>query len=210
MATRSHPLIAKEGWPFVLLALLLAVVLYRQLGWVDAMPALLLAALGAIKFRDPRRRIPAAALGVVSPVDGRVAAVEEAFDDYLERPALCLRIRISPVSAYSVRSPVEGKVMEHREDGGTSSPAALRHKGLWLRTDEEDDVRLLLDGPAFARPIAWARYGERLGQGQRCGFLRLATEALLYLPAGSHVEVQPGARVLAGETVLASLNHAAD
>ncbi len=55
--------------------------------------------------------------------------------------------------------------------------------------------------------LAFLRYGERVGQGQRCAFLRLTRRAELQLPIASRVLVKAGQRVMAGADVLAKLPH---
>ncbi len=80
--------------------------------------------------------------------------------------------------------------------------------GLWVRTDEDDDVVLQFHGHRFGlAPLAFLRYGERVGQGQRCAFLRLTRQAELQLPIASRVLVKAGQRVTAGADVLAKLPH---
>jgi phosphatidylserine decarboxylase len=196
MARQRHPAIAREGWPFISLAALGALASWLALS--DA--ALLFAVLGvalAFKFRDPEREIPADPLGVVSPVDGVVELVEEADDPALNRRALRIRLRVSFFGAYSGRAPVEGKVLD------LAGPRGMR-----LQTDEGDDVILYINtAPAFARPQSIVGYGARVGQGQRCAWLRLARVAEVYLPANSRVLVEPGRRVLAGSDLLAELIH---
>lgn len=202
MNSRGYPILAVEGWPFVLVFLLAAITLQDLGGWPFAVPALALMLLTVLKFRDPERKVPPVALGIVSPVDGRVLEVGPARDECLEREALRIVLRVSFFSVYSFRAPAEGKVMEYRGNG--LRPGMLG-KGLWLRTDENDDVRMMLYGPQWARPQARIRYGERLGQGQRCGFLRLARRAELLLPASARAEVAPGDRVRGGSGLVALL-----
>jgi phosphatidylserine decarboxylase len=81
--------------------------------------------------------------------------------------------------------------------------------GLWLRTDEDDDVVLQFHGHRFGlAPRAFLRYGERVGQGQRCAYLRLTRFAEVQLPINGRVLVVTGQRVSAGSDVLAKLPHA--
>ena len=83
-----HPLIAREGWPFLAIAVVLA--LGASLFWSAWLAGLLwIAALFVLQFfRDPPREVPGDALTVVSPADGRVVVVEKARDPYLDRDAI--------------------------------------------------------------------------------------------------------------------------
>ncbi len=65
-------------------------------------------------FRDPRREVPAAPLGVVSPVDGRVVQVDLVDKGVLQGEAHRVRIEIDISGTYTARAPVEGKIMDLR------------------------------------------------------------------------------------------------
>ena len=78
--------------------------------------------------------------------------------------------------------------------------------GLCIRSEEEDDVVLLFPTRIrFLQPKAFVRYGERVGQGQRFAYLRLARRAVVYVPATARIAVKPGDTVLAGADLLAEL-----
>ncbi len=205
MQGRRNPFIAQEGIPYVLLSLLFCWMSYAYLGhyWFAASIAIFV--LLFLVFRDPRRRIPAVPDGVVSPVDGRVIAVEVAETGVLQGQAHRVTIRINSLGTYTARSPVEGKVMDLKsiaaETGGDYKTNAM-----WLQTDEGADVVLQFDGYRFGlAPRSLTRYGERLGQGTRCAYLRLTRLAEVHLPIDSKVQVEAGQRVVAGVDVLASL-----
>lgn len=158
-------------------------------------------------FRDPIRVIPAAPLGVVSPVDGRIAEVTTGSDGPIAGEAHCVRIRVSMFGAYTARSPVEGKIMELHRLAPEDAPL-VHAGGLWLRTDEGADVVLQFRGNRFGLvPRAFLQYGERVGQGERCAWLRLTRIAEVWLPADGRVLVEKGERVMAGSGVLARLPH---
>ena len=75
-----------------------------------------------------------------------------------------------------------------------------------MQTDEGDDVVLQFRGHRFGlAPSALARYGERLGQGMRCAYLRLTRFADVDVPIGSKVLVEPGQAVTAGQDLIATI-----
>lgn len=154
-------------------------------------------------FRDPHRAIPPAPLGVVSPVDGKVVSVDVAEDEVFKGSARNIVFRIDSLGTYTARSPVEGKI---RDLEGAGNAVGRSINALWLQTDEGDDVVLRFKGYRFGiPPKSIARFGERLGQGQRCAYLRLTRYAELHLPAASRVLVEPGQRVHAGSDLVANL-----
>ena len=94
-----------------------------------------------------------------------------------------------------------------------ASQAAARHddfptNALWIQTDEGDDVVMSFRGfPFRVAPRALVRYGERLGQGQRCAYLRLARYVELHLPIASKVVAEEGRTVVAGTDLLGTVPH---
>jgi len=203
--TTTNPFVASEGYLFLLGAAALAVLAVRYVGWPYAIPPLLLFALFFLIFRDPDRPVPAVPLGVVSPVDGEIIEVGLTDRSVLGAEAQLIAIKVNSLGTYTARSPVEGKVL----DLATDAPGERQtdgNGGLWLRTDEGDDVVLRFRNNRLGLvPRAFARFGERLGQGQRCAFLRLTGIAEVQVPLVARLQVEVGQSVTAGSDVLAKL-----
>ncbi len=205
MQGRRNPFVAQEGIPFLLLSGLSCWLAYRYLDayWFAAAVVLLLVLV--LIFRDPRRRPPAVPLGVVSPVDGRVVEVGVADRGVVQGEAHRIVIRISGFGTYTARSPVEGKIMDLNTLAGDRF-VDYKTNALWIQTDEGDDVVLQFDGYRYGLPPrSFVRYGERLGQGSRCAYLRLTRFAEVHLPISGRVLVSPGDRVVAGRDLLGKL-----
>lgn len=207
MPGSKYPLIAREGWLFIALTLLLLFLAYKSQSVIAVLLAAALLVFFVLLFRDPPREIPSRPLAVLSPVDGEVTEVRPTDKGYLVGEAFRITIQIDNMGAYTARSPTEGKVLNLRDNVSQGS-RLLGASGLWVRTDEGDDVVLLLRGPKLlGRPASFIRYGERIGQGQRCAYLRIAHQAEVYLPLSSRVNVEVGSKVRAGADVLATLVH---
>ena len=177
----------------------------RYLEWAIALPAGLLLVAFWLLFRDPRRSIPAAPLGVVSPVDGTVVAVDKVYAPVAKGEMHCIRIAIDSFGTYTARSPVEGKILDLRSVA-EKGDAEYETNALWVQTDEGDDVVLQFLGYRLGLPPrAIVRFGERVGQGKRCAFLRLARSAEIHLPKTSTVLVSPGDKVTAGTDIVGKL-----
>src|SRR5262245_12475788 len=73
-----HPLIAREGWPFIAASVVAAVLVHSLAGGWWAAPLWAVAAFMLQFFRDPPRAVPQEAKAVLSPADGRIVAVERA------------------------------------------------------------------------------------------------------------------------------------
>ena len=164
MPAGRHPYFSRAGWiPFAVCAAG-GIMVARTLGWAWSVPFWLGCAVIVYLFRDPRRDIPSSPLAVVSPADGIVDLIDEVSDPYLDRQALLLVINMSHTGVYSTRSPVEGKVLEPRN----SADGANRPHGVWLQTDEADDLVVVMHrGALHNLPQCYVQVGERVGQGQR-------------------------------------------
>ncbi len=209
MRSEYYPLVARIGWWFILPSIAAALYVGAAHGWVFSLPFWLLAGVTGFLFRDPERAIPAKPLGLVSPVDGRVLAIREAEDPYLERTARCLLLTVSRTGSYTVRSPMEGKLLKQWYAVPKGEKARARSLlASWIQSDEGDDIVLVV------RPrLPWFRVrshigpGERVGQGMRFCYVPLGAWVELWMPADTHIEVKPGQRVRSGSDVVGTLNH---
>ncbi len=207
MYVRRNPLIAHEGIIPMLLVLAAGGLLVR---YVDPWFAI---AAGAVfvfmffLFRDPDRDVPSVALGVVSPVDGEVEIVDTTDKCVVQGEAYRIRIRIDTFGTYTARSPMEGRVMDlHSRDEGVGPECPAN--ALWLRNDEGDSVVLQFNGYRLGLPPrSFDRFGERVGQGHRCAYLRLARFADIYMPINGNILVEPGQKVMAGSDLIGTVPH---
>jgi phosphatidylserine decarboxylase len=204
---RRNPFVAGEGVPFLVITAVAFIVAVRYLDIAMAIAFALLFFVFVLIFRDPRRGIPASPLGVVSPVDGQVVDVDLADKGVLHGEAHRVHIRIDSFGTYSARAPVEGKIMDLRSVNG-DKVVDYETNALWLQTDEGDDVVLQFRGYRFGlAPRSFVRFGERVGQGQRCAYLRLTRIAEVHLPIESTVLVKPGQVVVAGTDLIGKVPH---
>lgn len=202
MHGKRNPFVAIEGvLPLLLVLVAMAVVIRYYEPWLALIPAILFVFMYLL-FRDPHRSVPSVALGVVSPVDGEVVLVDTTDECVVQGDALRIRIRIDSFGAYTARSPIEGRIMDlhSREEGvGPECPA----NALWVRNDEGHDVVLQFEGFRLGlAPRSFIRYGERVGQGHRCAYLRLAKFADVFMPIDGKVLVEPGQQVTAGTDLI--------
>jgi len=204
---RRNPFVAHEGIPFLLVSILLCWISFRYLDFLWLVGAIGLFVILFLIFRDPRRRIPAVPLGVVTPVDGRVVEVDLVDKGVLQGEAHRIVVRVNSLGTYTARCPIEGKIMDLNSVAG-DKVVDYRTNALWVQSDEGDDVVLQFRGYRLGlAPLSFVRFGERLGQGSRCAYLRLTRFAEIHMPIDSTVFVEPGQRVLAGCDLLGKLPH---
>ncbi len=215
MPNGRYPILAREGWPHVAVVAGVAAAVHYYVGWAWAAP-LWVATLFVVQFfRDPPRAIPSVPNGVVCPADGRVVAADDIQDPYLKRPARRVSIFMNVFNVHSNRCPVEGKVMERWYHKGKFINAELdkasvenERNALWIRTDEGDDIVVVQVAGLIARRIlCYVLPGERVGQGQRYGFIRFGSRVDVYLPPASRFKVALGDKVRGGIDIIGYLVH---
>lgn len=208
-----HPIIAREGWPFLAGAVAAALLVAWWAGFGWSLP-LWLAALFVLQFfRDPPRDVPDDPQAVVSPADGRIVAVEKARDPWLERDALKISVFMNVFNVHSNRSPVDGTVRQVWYHAGEFINASLdkasvanERNALWLQTRERTDVTCVqIAGLVARRILCHVGAGAELERGQRFGFIRFGSRVDVYLPPDARPVAAIGDKVHAAESVLARL-----
>ena len=212
MTRYPHPIIAKEGWPFLALSVGVALVATYFIGWLST-PFWLIALFILQFFRDPPREVPAGENLVLCPADGRVIVVGAARDPYLGRDTMKISVFMNVFNVHSNRSPIDATVENAWYHPGSFVNAALdkasadnERSALHLRTAAGRDVTCVQVAGLIARRIlCYVAKGDRLARGQRYGFIRFGSRVDVYLPPGSKARVSIGDKVKATSTILAEL-----
>lgn len=208
-----HPLIAREGWPFLAGAILVALGVHAYLGFAVALPFWIIAIFVLQFFRDPGREIPPQANAVLSPADGRIVAVEKVRDPYADREALKISVFMNVFNVHSNRAPVDGAVR-----GVQYFPGKFVNADLDKASTENERNAIIIDtaggktvtsvqvaGLIARRILCYVKPGEALTRGQRYGFIRFGSRVDVYLPTDARPRVAIGEKVSATETILAEL-----
>jgi phosphatidylserine decarboxylase len=211
-----HPIIAREGWPYVGLSFALAVLVAVFFGALWSLPFWLVALFVLQFFRDPPRLVTAAPNVVVSPADGKVIAVMPMNDPWLNRPSIKVSVFMNVFNVHSNRSPVNGKVFQLSYHPGLFVNAdfdkASEHNernALCIRTTSGHDITCVQVAGLIARRIlCYADVGSVLTRGERYGFIRFGSRVDLYLPTYAHIRVAIGDTVSAALTAIADLPEA--
>ncbi len=210
---KRHPLLAREGWVHITIAVVAAGVVQLLAGWIWALPLWIVSLFVIQFFRDPPRRIPEVPLAVVCPADGRVIAVDEVRDPYLDRPARRVSIFMNVFNVHANRIPVSGVVRQRWYHPGSFVNAALEkasrdneRNALWIRTEEGGDVVVVQVAGLIARRIlCYVQEGASVRRGERYGFIRFGSRVDVYLPTRCEVQVGLGDKVAGGRDILAFL-----
>lgn len=207
-----HPIIAREGWPFLAGAIVVALaVTFWCATW--SIPFWIIALFVLQFFRDPARRVPTEAGAVLSPADGRIVAVERVQDIYADREAIKVSVFMNVFNVHSNRSPVDGTVQSVHYFPGKFLNADLdkasleneRNAMVMQTADGQIVTAVQVAGLIARRILCYVKAGDTLSRGQRYGFIRFGSRVDVYLPLTATVNVSIGDKVSATTTILARI-----
>lgn len=202
---------AKEGIPFLILPLLLAVLAFGMEWWTFASLAVLATLFVAFFFRNPRRNIPAQQNAILSPADGKIIHVGECTEDrLLKQRTLKVSIFMSVFDVHINRAPVTGRVLERNYHPGRFLVASREKSSLLneqnaLILETEDRFKMLLvqiAGFVARRIVCYADTGDTVKQGEIFGLIRFGSRVDLYLPPEVKPLVSTGQHVKGGESII--------
>lgn len=212
MRNWPHPIIAREGWPYLTASLIVAVLVTWCCGWWS-LPFWIVYFFILQFFRDPPREIPQGEGLVLCPADGRVLLVGIARDPYRNVDALKVSVFMNVFNVHSNRSPVDAVVKDVIYSKGLFVNASFdkassdnERNALILRMDDGREISCVQIAGLIARRIlCYVKPADRLVRGQRYGFIRFGSRVDLYLPTDARPRVAIGDKVKATTTVIADL-----
>ena len=208
------PNIHREGWVFVAVFAVIALVLGMVadvLGWLG----FVLTCWCAYFFRDPDRIVPTRSGLVVSPADGVVQRICQAVppDEMGMKKGKYNRISIflNVFDVHINRTPIAGKVIKSYYVPGKFLNASLdkaseenERQCLVVETEDKAEVGFVQIAGLIARRIRCdVSVGQALETGERFGLIRFGSRMDIYLPEKVTILVSEGQRMISGETVIA-------
>jgi phosphatidylserine decarboxylase len=206
-----HPIIAREGWPFVAGSVVLAS-LASALDWEFIAAIFWLAAIFVVQFfRDPARTPPLGEQLITSPADGRIVVVGKAKDPITGEDALKISVFMNVFNVHSNRSPIQGSVVQAQYFPGKFFNADLdkaseqnERNALVIEDPQGRRVTCIQIAGLIARRIlCYVKPGDSMLRGQRYGFIRFGSRVDVYCPPQSKALVSVGDKVSAHSTALA-------
>lgn len=206
-----HP----EGYIFIAICAggaFVAQWIWPPLAW----PGFLLTCWCILFFRDPPRVTPLREGLVVAPADGVISSI----GFFLPPPELGLSaqpmqrvsIFMSVFDCHINRAPIAGRIRKIAYKPGLFLNADLdkasednERNGLIIETTAGDFGIVQIAGFVARRIVTFARQGETIAVGERFGLIRFGSRVDVYMPVGVKPLVGLGAKMVAGETVLADL-----
>jgi len=213
----KRPFIHPEGWKFA--AIFFAISMAALMLWMP------LAAIGFLLtlftlwfFRDPERNTPQDSNLIISSADGKVCLIDEAYPpeelsmDSQKMKRICVFMNVFNVHVN--RSPIKGVAKDIVYKKGQFLNASLdkasdknERSSLVINTDNGTKIIVVQIAGLIARRIlGFISVNHNLEQGERFGLIRFGSRVDIYMPLDAVTKCVVGDTVVAGESVLASLN----
>lgn len=203
--------IAPEGAPFIGLSAFTSLLAALLECWPAALLFWLLCVFSVYFFRDPERVIAQEPGIAVSPADGKIVKIETRESPFNNQESQCICIFMNVFNVHVNRAPVACAVKAIDYFPGKFFNASLdkastdNERCAWLLDDSQGNnwVMVQIAGLIARRIVCRADPGDQLGRGERVGLIRFGSRVDLYLPAGYAPAVGLGAKVVAGQTIIA-------
>ena len=213
----KRPFIHPEGWKFA--AIFFAISMAALMLWMP------LAAIGFLLtlftlwfFRDPKRNTPQDSNLIISSADGKVCLIDEAYPpeelsmDSQKMKRICVFMNVFNVHVN--RSPIKGVAKDIVYKKGQFLNASLdkasdknERSSLVINADNGAKIIVVQIAGLIARRIlGFISVNHNLEQGERFGLIRFGSRVDLYMPLDAVTKCVVGDTVVAGESVLASLD----
>jgi len=200
--------IVREGFPYILVPALAALLLSVFGYWTVAVVLLLLTLSMAFFFRDPRRQPPSDPSVVVAPADGRVTRVQKVVPEDAESSTL-VSIFLSPLDVHINRAPIAGFIRDVSYVPGKflmatneMASAVNEQNALTIEGEKITVVCKQIAGILARRVVCWKKKGDSVSLGERFGLIKFSSRTDLILPRQVDVLVQEGSRVQGGTTII--------
>tara|TARA_B110000003_G_scaffold108584_1_gene111107 strand:- start:201 stop:851 length:651 start_codon:yes stop_codon:yes gene_type:complete len=163
-------------------------------------------------FRNPKRNTTLNDELIISPVDGKVVAIEKVYEkEYFKDERIQISIFMSPVNVHVTRYATGGTIKFSKYHPG-------KYLVAWHPKSSEKNERttVVIDninfGEVLYRQIAgalarrivnYAKVGDNVVQGQDAGFIKFGSRVDLFLPLDSKIKVELNQMVKGGEDNIA-------
>ena len=202
----QHLFMVKEGTPFILIPVVIAVIFGVFQIWIGVAVFVGLALFMAYFFRDPQRAIPTDADIIVSAADGKVTRVETRDDGKF------VSVFLSPVDVHINRAPIAGRVVKVELLKGKKAPATSNEasqtnerNAMTIEGEKMTVVCTQIVGILARRIVCWSKPGDDLEIGQKYGLIKFGSRTDLLMPKNVEIRVKVGDRVIGGETIIGKL-----
>lgn len=204
-------MLAREGMPFIIVPLAVAVGFAVFGFWVLAVFFFLLAAFMAFFFRDPRRVPPNEEGVIVSAADGTVTRIEQ------NESGKLVSVFLSPLNVHINRSPIAGRIAKLEYIRGKKLPATKNEasfvnerNSLTIEGEHMTVVCTQIAGILARRIVCRVKEGDNLTIGEKFGLIKFSSRTDVLMPANVEFAVKIGDKVKGGLTVIGRIRTASE
>ena len=163
-------------------------------------------------FRNPKRNTKLNDELIISPVDGKVVAIEKVFEkEYFKDERIQISIFMSPINVHVTRYAASGSIKFSKYHPGKYLVAwhpksSEKNERTTVVIDNENFGEILyrqIAGALARRIVNYAKVGDEVVQGEDAGFIKFGSRVDLFLPLDSKIKVELNQIVKGGEDNIA-------
>ena len=163
-------------------------------------------------FRNPKRNTKLNDELIISPVDGKVVAIEKVFEkEYFKDERIQISIFMSPINVHVTRYAASGSIKFSKYHPGKYLVAwhpksSEKNERTTVVIDNENFGEILyrqIAGAVARRIVNYAKVGDEVVQGKDAGFIKFGSRVDLFLPLDSKIKVELNQIVKGGEDNIA-------
>ena len=163
-------------------------------------------------FRNPKRKVKINDNIIISPVDGKVVAIEKVYEkEYFKDERIQISIFMSPLNVHVTRYASSGKIKFSKYHPG-------KYLVAWHPKSSEKNERTTvviennifgeilyrqIAGAVARRIVNYAKIGDEVVQGTDAGFIKFGSRVDLFLPLDSKIKVELDQIVKGAEDIIA-------
>ena len=212
---KHNSIIAYEGFPFILIALILTIIsAFFEIIWLAVILGLITVFIICF-FRNPERTFQDEDKLVICPADGKVIRIEDVdVNGVINGRYKKISIFMNVFNVHVNRAPYAGRVEKIAYHAGKFLSANLdkasaenERNQIMIKTETGRCIWVVqIAGLIARRIVCWTREGENLQKGERFGLIRFGSRVEVFLPPDSRITVRLGEKVTAGQTKLGYLS----
>jgi phosphatidylserine decarboxylase len=163
-------------------------------------------------FRVPKRNAINDSNAIMSPCDGKVVVIEEAFEEeFLQCKTLKVSIFMSPLDVHMNWYPVNGKILYKKMHKGThlvawapKSSSDNERSTVAIETPQNQKIVVRqIAGAVARRVVCYAQKDNCIDQNGQLGFIKFGSRVDLFLPLNTDIKVKLNQTVIGTQTVIA-------
>ncbi|AEA33680.1 phosphatidylserine decarboxylase family protein [Hippea maritima] len=211
LRTKESDIIAKEGYPFISGGIASSLLFYKFGLKSLAIAGALFGGFSLYFFRNPKRQPPILKNALISPADGKIVFIGDAYERYFfKKETKRISVFMSLFDVHINRAPADGVVLDSIYNKGKFLPANVDKAS----TDNEQNAYFIetacgkrivvvqIAGLVARRIAVYKEPNDKLKRGEIIGLIRFGSRVDVYIEDEFEEVVYLSEKVRAGKTVL--------